>query len=184
RTFTDIVSPVVTALIAANYLSVHTNISHPDLKWHIKALESAKVFLVALFFPDWIYVWALRSYIPVSSRPARHPAYTLSHAFYVIMGGMHFYDQDGMPIRPLDVDTTIRLIEDGEIQLPSRETINGMSKFTNFTQTIAALQLSSFLVKCGLRFSYGLDLAPLEVMAFAHALITVFTFIPWWHKPM
>lgn len=63
RTFSQIISPAITALIAANYLSIHMNILHPDLKWYMKAFESAKVFIVALYFPDWVFVWALRSLI-------------------------------------------------------------------------------------------------------------------------
>lgn len=110
--------------------------------------------------------------------------YTLAHAFYVIMGGMHLYAEDGRPIRPLDLETTIQLISQGEIQLPSLEAIDGMSKSTYLGQIIADLQLAAFLLKCVLRIVYGLPLAPFEIMAFAHASIAVCTFAPWWYKPM
>lgn len=63
RTFAQIINPAIGALISANYLSVHMNISRSDLPWYMKAFEAAKVFMVALFFPDWIFVWALRSFI-------------------------------------------------------------------------------------------------------------------------
>lgn len=63
RTFWQIVQPSVTALFAANYLSVHGNISRPNLPWYRKAYGSVMIFLVALIFPDWIFMWAIRSWI-------------------------------------------------------------------------------------------------------------------------
>lgn len=63
RTLIQIVRSSVTALLAATYLSVHVNILRPNLPWYWKALDRAKIFLVALIFPDWIFMWAVRSFI-------------------------------------------------------------------------------------------------------------------------
>lgn len=70
RTFSDIIEPAVTALFAANYLSVHGNISRPNLPWYWKAYDSAKLFLVSLIFPDWIFMWAIRSWIAAFTQSA------------------------------------------------------------------------------------------------------------------
>lgn len=63
RTLTQIIDAAAYALVAANYLSVHKNIPLPNLPWYWQAFEAGKIFLVALIFPDWIFVWALRSFI-------------------------------------------------------------------------------------------------------------------------
>ncbi|KZP29612.1 hypothetical protein FIBSPDRAFT_946511, partial [Athelia psychrophila] len=219
RTFTQIIQPAVTALIAANYLSVHMNVPRPMLPWYWKAYGAAKVFLVALMFPDWIFMWALRNFIvalrardrleaarasahsewaargddPETPPPWRNHTrffttvdkeYTILHAFYVLMGGVHVYAADGTPMFPLDVDTAVMLITNGQILLPRKETIEGLSKTTYLGQSFAAFELGVFLLKCVWRLVEGLPLANLEVMAFAHASIAIFTFIPWWYKPM
>lgn len=63
RTLTQIIVPAVYALVAANYLSVHKNVPRANLPWHWQVLVAGKIFIVALMFPDWIFVWALRSFI-------------------------------------------------------------------------------------------------------------------------
>lgn len=63
RTLIQILTTAITALIAATYLSVHVNILRPNLPWYWKAFDRAKIFLVALIFPDWIFMWAVRSFI-------------------------------------------------------------------------------------------------------------------------
>ncbi|KZP32144.1 hypothetical protein FIBSPDRAFT_723691, partial [Athelia psychrophila] len=184
RTFTQIIQPAVTALIAANYLSVHMNVPRPMLPWYWKMYGAAKIFLVALMFPDWIFIWALKSFILTRVLNKSFEEYTIVHAFYVLMGGVHVHAADGTPMFPLDLDATVMLIEKGRILLPRQEMIEGLSKTTYLGQSFAAFELGVFLLKCVLRLVEGLPLANFEVMAFAHASIAIFTFIPWWYKPM
>ncbi|KZP02661.1 hypothetical protein FIBSPDRAFT_770376, partial [Athelia psychrophila] len=179
RTFWQIVQPSVTALFAANYLSVHGNISRPNLPWYRKAYGSVMIFLVALIFPDWIFMWAIRSWITAFAQK-----YGLVHTFYVLMGGVHVHDARGIPLYPLDIKTTGWLIQDGHLLLPTEEEIMGLGRSTSFGRAFAALQLLTFLTQCALRFAKKSPLANFEVMAFAHASIAVLTFFPWWYKPM
>lgn len=110
--------------------------------------------------------------------------YTITHAFYVTMGGLHFYNDDGTPVGPLDVPTAVALINDGNLLLPSLERIESIVKSTARGKILAILGLVLFLLKCVLRFRNGLPLADFEIMAFAHSSIAVCTFVPWWYKPM
>ncbi|KZP26409.1 hypothetical protein FIBSPDRAFT_949295 [Athelia psychrophila] len=221
RTLIQIIRSSVIALLAATYLSVHVNISRPNLPWYWKALDRAKIFLVALIFPDWIFMWAVRSFI-VARRVrtiledarklaedawanTEHPPpawenrwrmfiryeagkylnkYTITHAFYVTMGGLHFYNADGTPVGPLDVPTAYTLIRDGNLLLPSLERIESIAKSTKRGKAFAVLGLVVFLLKCVIRFRNGLPLADFEIMVFAHSSIAVCTFLPWWYKPM
>ncbi|KZP27378.1 hypothetical protein FIBSPDRAFT_948647 [Athelia psychrophila] len=200
RTFTQIIQPAVTALIAANYLSVHMNVPWPMLPWYWKVYRAAKVFLVVLMFPDWIFIWALRNFIVVlRARDRLKAARASAHSEWAAHGDdpetpppwrnrTRFFTAvdktDGTPMFPLDVDTTIMLITNSRILLPRKETIEGLSKTTYLGQSFAAFELSVFLLKCVRRLVEGLPLANLEVMAFVHASIVIFTFIPWWYKLM
>ncbi|KZP09588.1 hypothetical protein FIBSPDRAFT_759762, partial [Athelia psychrophila] len=196
RAFLQILQPAVTALLAANYLSVHMNVSPPNLPWYWRAYVAAKIFLVALIFPDWIFMWAVRSWIVAlrkrkileDARASAHAAwaaqYTIVHAFYVLMGGVHVHAADGTPLYPLDVETTALLVKSGFLLLPTKEGIIGLGKNTKYGKAFAVFQLVVFLLKCVLRSAVGLPLANFEIMAFAHASIAVLTFIPWWYKPM
>ncbi|KZP17798.1 hypothetical protein FIBSPDRAFT_956752, partial [Athelia psychrophila] len=219
RAFLQILQPAVTALFAANYLSVHINIPRPNLPWYWRAYGAAKVFLVALIFPDWIFMWAVRSWIVAlrkrkileDARALAHAAwaargddhgvpdawtnarryaeatdeeYTIVHAFYVLMGGVHVRAADGTPLYPLDVETTALLVKRGSLLLPTKEGIIGLSKNTKYGKAFAVFQLAVFLLKCVLRPAVGLPLANFEITAFAHASIAILTFVSWWYKPM
>lgn len=64
RTFAEIVSPAVTALVAAIYLSVHQNVPRLDgSPWYSNVLKSGLLAWITLVFPEWISAWAVRSYI-------------------------------------------------------------------------------------------------------------------------
>lgn len=63
RTLRQIIQPAVSALIASTYLSVHQNINRRGLPWYSEAVNTVIIIIVALLVPEWIFMWALRSYI-------------------------------------------------------------------------------------------------------------------------
>lgn len=64
RTLPEIVTPAITALLAAIYLSVHQNVPRPHgSTWYWNALRSALIAFVTLVFPEWTCAWAVRSFI-------------------------------------------------------------------------------------------------------------------------
>lgn len=64
RTLPEIITPAITALLAAIYLSVHQNVPRPHgSKWYWNALRSALLACVTLVFPEWTCAWAVRSFI-------------------------------------------------------------------------------------------------------------------------
>lgn len=108
----------------------------------------------------------------------------MEHAFFLLMGGIHIYDEHGVPIGPLGVDDAIDLLRRGSIVLPTMQTIGGLSKSSKFGKLAAMAALMLFFAQCVARFAQRLQMAPFEVMVFAHTSIAIFTFIPWWSKPM
>lgn len=100
------------------------------------------------------------------------------------MGGIHIHDSNGRALGPLDIDTAILLIQNGFLLLPPLERIEGVSKISGLTKCVAIIGLGGFILTCILRMAEKLPMANFEIMAFAHSLIAIFTFWPWWAKPM
>ena len=64
RTLGEIIAPCLTALFASIYLSVHLNVPQPSgLGWFRQALTFANICIVALLFPEWVFSWAVRSFV-------------------------------------------------------------------------------------------------------------------------
>lgn len=110
--------------------------------------------------------------------------YTMAHAFFLLMGGVHIYDERGIPIGPLNVEDAIHLLRRGSIVLPPLQTIQGLNKSSIRGKLTAVAGLMWFVIPCLARFEQRLQMAPFEIMALAHTTIAIFTFLPWWHKPM
>lgn len=100
------------------------------------------------------------------------------------MGGVHIYDEDGEPVGPLTPSDAINLITSGSILLPPLQRINGQSETTGGGKLFAVVVLLHFVGPCITRAIQGLPLATIEIMALAHTLIAIMTFMPWWSKPM
>lgn len=110
--------------------------------------------------------------------------YTMAHAFFLLMGGLHIYDGHGHPIGPLHVEDAITLIHRGSINLPPSQLIEGLSKSSTFGKLAALSGLMWFVIPCIACYALHLPMAPFEIMALAHTTVATFTFLPWWHKPM
>lgn len=64
RSLGEIITPSLTALFGAIYLSVHLNVPQPNgLGLRYKALIFTTICLVSLLFPEWIFAWAVRSFV-------------------------------------------------------------------------------------------------------------------------
>lgn len=100
------------------------------------------------------------------------------------MGGLHVYDRDNKPCYPLDIERVKQLVEHGQLLLPSKEQIEGMSKNDWIGKGFAILQLMWFVLGCIARAADHLPMANLEVMALAHTTVAVATYAPWWPKPL
>lgn len=99
------------------------------------------------------------------------------------MGGLHIHDENGA-LGPLDIDTVIRLIASGHYMLPAKEKMEGLGKSSVLGKSFALFELLAFEYSCMRRIIKGLPMANFEVMVFAHTLISVISYIPWWYRPM
>ncbi|CCL99483.1 uncharacterized protein FIBRA_01501 [Fibroporia radiculosa] len=110
-------------------------------------------------------------------------AWTVTHGFFVIMGGFRFY-KDGKPLYPLSPDDVLALVKKGSLIPPTKDEIKGWSKSDWLSKGIAILQTLWFVIQCIARRVEGLPITTLEVMTLAYTAFTVAMYAVWWHKPL
>lgn len=111
------------------------------------------------------------------------PAWTIAHAFFVIMGGYHAYNGND-PLYPLDPTTVINLVSKGGLVPPRVDELSDKSKGDLVSKTAVILQTIWFVAQCVARPIKHLPLTNLEVMTVAYTVMTVAMFLAWWNKPL
>ncbi|KZP22449.1 hypothetical protein FIBSPDRAFT_664611, partial [Athelia psychrophila] len=203
-----VVSCLVT-ILACVWFAVHRNIPAPRPRqsqhprfivraakraWSVVLgqREAAIVFVVALLAPEWILAWAMRQAIRawdisktsnfllllISSR-----IFTVSHGFFIAMGGFLFYNKDG-PLYPLSPAAVVELVRRGHLIPPTADEISNQSKGDALSKGVAIFQTLWFMLQCIARRAKHLPVTSLEVMMLAYTVITVAMYIAWWAKPL
>ncbi|KAF9484227.1 hypothetical protein BDN70DRAFT_950675 [Pholiota conissans] len=118
--------------------------------------------------------------------------WTLTHAFFVQMGGFMLCE-DGRPIQTLiystaDDEVGIRKnIADGKIDIAMlsvpEEDIQDRSKGDAISKAFIVVQTTWFIVHCIARWIEKLPLTELEVVTLGFALLNGITYALWWFKP-
>lgn len=103
--------------------------------------------------------------------------YTIAHAFFLLMGGIHIYDVNGRAIGPLTGSDALYLIQHGLLVLPPLQKIHGLSKSSTIGKLTALAGLLWFVVPCLARVAQSLQMAAFEIMALAHTTIAIITFL-------
>ncbi|KAF7975167.1 hypothetical protein HWV62_10353 [Athelia sp. TMB] len=110
-------------------------------------------------------------------------AWTIPHAFFIIMGGYYFYNETG-PRHPLSPKMVIELVERGLLVPPTREELANQSKGDALSKCVAIMQTLWFVMQCIARRIERLPITSLEVMTLAYTVITVAMYVVWWDKPL
>ncbi|KAF7971483.1 hypothetical protein HWV62_21006 [Athelia sp. TMB] len=105
-------------------------------------------------------------------------AWTVAHAFFIIAGGYHGYDENAA-LYPLHPKTVVSLVEGGKLVPPTIEALADRSKGDVLSKGIAILQTIWFVVQCIARLAEHLPVTNLEVMTLAYTVITVAMYIAW-----
>ena len=113
------------------------------------------------------------------------PMWTMTHSFYVVMGGFALYDGKeniNRPIHPDDFPTHV----EQRFTFPTitEEEIKDKSKGDGLAKTIAVIQLLWFSVQLIGRLIKGWAATELEVLTFATSIMTVVIYFFWWNKPL
>ncbi|GJE90691.1 hypothetical protein PsYK624_068350 [Phanerochaete sordida] len=125
---------------------------------------------------------------PDQPKPTRKHRWTLTHAFYGVMGGFVLETSpmlEGETRFVLTLSGLRFVLENAPDLLPdlSKEEIQRKSRSDVLGKTLLILQLLYFCISCTARLAQKLPLSLLEVFTLAHALCTVVTCVVWWQKP-
>ena len=141
----------------------------------------------ALIAPELVIVWAAREHYRAKDLAERHQGrgWTITHGFFVIMGGFTLHDERGTALRILEPIELERLSEADKIEWPSitEEEIQDRSKGEYLLKSIVLAQTSRFITHCIVRGAYRLEVTGLEVATLAFAAMTGVTYFLWWNKP-
>ncbi|KAF7984843.1 hypothetical protein HWV62_10793 [Athelia sp. TMB] len=107
----------------------------------------------------------------------------IAHAFFIIMGGYHFYNKNG-PCHPLSPKVVLELVRRGHLIAPTSDELANQSKGDALSKGVAIVQTLWFVMQCIARRIEHLPVTSLEVMTLAYTVITVAMYIVWWHKPL
>lgn len=112
--------------------------------------------------------------------------WTLSHAFYVLMGGFTFVDMAGT-IHFLTPDELIEVVEkrlfSDKFDFISKKAIKNRTRRDNLSKGITVIQITSFFVLLASRWAQKLPLSILEISSFAYIISAAIAYLLWWSKP-
>ena len=125
--------------------------------------------------------------------PRRYP-WTITHSFYVGMGGLVFESpiesdsqQEGVHIRPQRFTITARgallLAKCGRLPDIDLVDIKDKSKADGLAKALVLIQALWMLFQTAGRLFARVPISLLEVNTFGHILIAFVIYVLWWHKP-
>ena len=169
-------------------MAVHPNIPAPnDSQWAILRRRLAIMGYI-LMVPEMVILWAARQYFSAKYFAKQHQSrgWTMTHAFFVIMGGFTLHDEQGTPLRILEPNELESLSKAGRIQWPSitEPEIQDRSKGDHLSKAIVLIQTSWFITQCIVRGAYRLEVTEMEVTTLAFAVLTGVIYYLWWNKPL
>ncbi|KAF8198826.1 hypothetical protein K438DRAFT_1584041, partial [Mycena galopus ATCC 62051] len=181
RKLFDIVLDCLKTIFAATWVSVHPNVPDPRQGVVKATLRRLGMMLVAVIAPECIVFFAARQ-LMVAKKLKKDHKFSLTHGFFVSMGG--FVSRDSR--RPI---TTAAQLEKSpgycnSILDTPLEDILDKSKGDAFSKSIALLQGIWFITQIVARVVQRLPITPLEVTTLAFAVINLFIWVLWWHKPL
>ncbi|KAL0062117.1 hypothetical protein AAF712_011044 [Marasmius tenuissimus] len=144
---------------------------------------------LAILVPEYTTVWAFRQWRTtkrISEKMSHRPEWTVSHSFFVIMGGFMLVDGENRPVRPLLVEDVTERNNMEAISLPilSEREIQDRSKGDGLSKTFILLQTTWFLIQILARVVSGLPMTELELVTVAFATLNILAYIFWYNKPL
>ncbi|KAK1227817.1 hypothetical protein PQX77_009166 [Marasmius sp. AFHP31] len=99
RTTASIVWSCLSMVILCTWTSVRPNVPCVPRSghWALVYWDKAKIFFIAFIAPELIVLWSTRQFIAARKMAKEYQKYgwTITHAFFAIMGGFALYDSEG-----------------------------------------------------------------------------------------
>ncbi|KAJ7021515.1 hypothetical protein C8F04DRAFT_1314218, partial [Mycena alexandri] len=183
RKLFDIVWGCLATIFASTWVSVHPNVPAPHQGPLKASLRRLGMMLVAVIAPELIVFFAARQL--VVARQFAQRIISTTHGFFLCMGGF-VSRQGGNPV------TTINQLNDpvlgpeyrADIRNTRRQDIMDKSKGDGLSKGLALMQGLWFIVQIIARLAQRLPISELEVATLAFAVVNIFTWLLWWHKPL
>jgi hypothetical protein len=116
---------------------------------------------------------------------------TRAHAFFMIMGGFHYFHD---PTKPMDYDRNppshritergvIVILQQSHLVLPIKAEIQDRGKSDWIAKLLVLIQVSWFIIQCISRAAEHLAITELEIVTLAYAIINFGIYLVWWDKP-
>ncbi|TFK37853.1 hypothetical protein BDQ12DRAFT_749688 [Crucibulum laeve] len=183
----DILWSCLATIFACTWIALHPNIQARKDGWYKVALRRLKICFYALMAPEMILSWALRQWLGARhiSRKYQSRGWTLSHGFFVQMGGFMLVEGE-KPARTLTYEEFEALYESGKIEFPtiSENEIQDRSKSDMISKSLVVIQTSWFILQTVTRIIQHLPIAELELITLSFALLNGVMYFLWWRKPL
>ncbi|TFK60324.1 hypothetical protein BDN72DRAFT_828976 [Pluteus cervinus] len=192
RTLVDIIRSCLFTIAACVYRAIHQNIPDPEATWWQRQWLKTKITLLALLAPEMMIWWAMKQWMGAKVIKDRlnllfyrHNIWTLTHGHFLQMGGLIRKDNHHV----LNPDNLVDLFIKKQIHLDSfrrisQKEIEDHSKGDALSKAVVAVQTTWFVLECLVRLQQNLRLTELEVATLAFAVLNMFTYGFWWHKPL
>ncbi|KIM46581.1 hypothetical protein M413DRAFT_65144, partial [Hebeloma cylindrosporum] len=175
-------------IFACTWIAIHPNIPGPKDSQLVVFRRRAALMGYALIAPEIIILWALRQHRAARKLTKRYKerGWTMTHSFFLIMGGFTLHDKEGNALRILEYKELNRLAKAGKIKWPSItvEEIQEKSMGDYLSKGLVLVQICWFITQLIARFGYNLRATEFEIIAFTFTINTGITYYLWWHKPL
>jgi hypothetical protein len=126
-----------------------------------------------------------QSVVLTNIQPLGHIGWTITHGFFVWMGGFVLYvnDEPRAVLRPEELQ---RFVNEGSVDMPviPEEDLQDRSKGDVLSKCIVVLQLGWFIAQLVARSVQKLPVTLLEIDTLAVTVLTCIAYGWWWKKPL
>ncbi|KAJ7741823.1 hypothetical protein B0H16DRAFT_1323556, partial [Mycena metata] len=183
----DILAGCFTTIFAVIWVSVYPNVLAPGQSMVKLVFRRLGLMMVAVIAPELIVYFAVRQFYAAKELVqefAGDTNITLTQGFFFYMGGF-VSRMDRHPIttiaqlkEPINITKSKK-----DIRRTTYDEIVDKSKSDALGKGYALLQGGWFILQIFARFADHLPISELEIATPAYAVVNIFTWIIWWHKP-
>ncbi|KAJ6536478.1 hypothetical protein DFH09DRAFT_992490 [Mycena vulgaris] len=224
RTTWNILWSCLATIFSCTWVAIHPNILRPvntremwlvQRWWHYlwEFLSNRMLlFIIALLVPEYILAWAIRQRLRAQeiARDHKDSNWTVTHGFFVIMGGFHLFqppsrtpEETGQLLQRASVAEPIHAPHENykpicmlsehqlfspnneyQFILPTEDQIKDRGKSDWLAKSFVLMQTTWFLTQCIARMQQHLPITELELVTAAYAMMNFATYFFWWKKPL
>lgn len=175
-------------IFVSTWTVLHLNLPAPEERsWQI-ARRKAKWMVAAIVVPEVVTASAFAQRVAaresVRLMTTMSHDWTMSHAFYLNMGGVWLKPKESRPF-PINATQLSYLVASGHLETPriTKKEIWDKSKADKFAKLVACGQILWLVLQCVGRAIQHLPITPLEIATLGFAIPSLATFMMWFYKP-